>query len=174
MSVKYIAWFVVTAILSSLLHYLTIVYVPRQKMAFIRNRVIKMVGGTNKVLLGPKVTAEVKLVRVNPDMIFSLVPYDLSSGPLLVTTPIPDFYFSLSIYSSNTDNFYVVNGERVTTSNLDFILAKSDFKGADQAEVIRSPSNTGLILLRYFAENVEVCDVFRRQLSVKVLSQKQN
>lgn len=171
MSFNYAAWLIVTSLLSFTLHYLIIVFIPQLKMAFIRRRVIKLSGGVNKVLIGPKVTPEVKLVRVNPDMFFSLIPYDLSRGPVLISTPVPNFYFSLSIYGSNTDNFYVINGTQVTKPNLDFILTKLDFEGNNWAEIVKSPSNTGLILLRYFVDNVESCDVFRNQLRVSLLKQ---
>ena len=108
---------------------------------------------SNRVFHVPKVTAgKLRIVRPSPDLLYSLAVFDLEGGPLRITAPVPGSYVSLSIYASNTDNFYATNDRSLSGPEFDVVLIgpqdpEPDLEGAT---VVRAPGETGVIVLRYF------------------------
>ncbi len=59
----------------------------------------------NEFRFGPMTTAENQtIVRPSPDLSYSLCVFDTSKGPVLVRTePVPNHYWSVSIFDARTD-----------------------------------------------------------------------
>lgn len=69
----------------------------------------------NRFSFPPMTTAANQtIVRPSPDLSYSICPFDLSHGPLLVRIePIPGHYWSVSVFDARTD-VAVVSGDRDT------------------------------------------------------------
>ena len=118
----------------------------------------------NVVFHVPRVTAgKLRIVRPSPDLLYSLAVFDLSGGPVRITAPAPDSYVSLSLYASNTDNFYVTNDRRLDGPGFDVTLVgpEDPEPDVDDSLVVRAPSETGVIVFRYFTGDGSNADEIR-------------
>jgi uncharacterized membrane protein len=89
----------------------------------------------------------------SPDLLYSKCVYDVSAGPVRVTTPVPDGYWSMSVYASNTDLVTVVNDRMLPEHRLDVLLALDGQDAPAAAHVIRVPSAQGVALFRTLVED---------------------
>jgi uncharacterized membrane protein len=84
----------------------------------------------------------------SPDLLYSKCVYDLSAGPLRVTTPVPDGYWSMSVYAENTDLVAVVNDRELAEHRLDAVLALAGQGTPAGVRVIRVPTARGAAFFR--------------------------
>ena len=101
---------------------------------------------------------------------YSICTYDVKYKPLIITTPIPDSYWSISFYSKNTDNYVTLNDLDIENKYLKVYLVgiNSQPKKVSNGMVVVSPSNTGYILIRMFVgngENLQQLKDFQESLS---------
>lgn len=130
---------------------------PRTVMSTIESRIAQGAGGWNTCfhnrVYGPRANAA---NRANPDSIISSMAYDLSDGPVRVSGEIWPRYWSLSLYQQNSDNFFVVNDQDLDRTDFDFILKLASQEVPDgSGEVIVSPTEKGIMLIRRFAANAD-------------------
>lgn len=145
------------ALLAGLLGFwFTLNWIP----GFIMSRAIEQMETSgavvNTALHAPPVTeASRNVVRPSPDILYSICPYDLSRGPLLIQARWPrgGMYASISVYDSRTNNIF-------TLSDRDAIRAPAiwlDRSGAGTvpagAIAVQSPTQTGLVLYRRIIGN---------------------
>jgi uncharacterized membrane protein len=138
-------------------HLATLVAFPRLIMRVATRRIARE-AGVNRFYHAPRPTASFRaVVRPSPDISYSACVYDVSKGPLLITTPVPPSTMSVAAYSSNTTNFFVVNDRQVPTERLELILSgpSADPPEGQGRLVVRSPSRTGLVLIRSVIESDE-------------------
>lgn len=69
-------------------------------------------------------------------------------------------YWSIALYAANSDNFFVVNDRGVGTKPVDLWLVSQQGSAYSRAvpagaQVIVTPSNTGLLLMRVLTGNYE-------------------
>lgn len=91
------------------------------------------------------------IVMPSPDLMYSTCAYDLGKGPLHVTAdPRLQSYWSVALYSSTTDNFFAINDRQSGDKPLSLVLAteQQTVAAAAGAQVVRSPSLRGLLLMR--------------------------
>ncbi len=96
-------------------------------------------------------TAETReVVRPSPDLLYSICFYDVSKTPLQISATVPDTYWSISLFQNNTVNFFVKNDRQVQGKKVNFLLIGKDtsYTNAGNAEVIVSPTDTGVLLFR--------------------------
>ncbi len=93
------------------------------------------------------------VVRPSPDLLYAFCMYDLEQGPVTVTGPVPERYWSMQFYQMNTDNFAGFSNQREqhfrvgTTLQATLIGPNSDPTGYT-GEVVQSPTTRGVMLLR--------------------------
>jgi len=89
-------------------------------------------------------------VRPSPDLLYSICFYDVSKTPLQISATVPDTYWSISLFQNNTVNFFVKNDRQVQGKKVNFLLIGKDtsYTNAGNAEVIVSPTDTGVLLFR--------------------------
>ena len=145
-------WVAATLALAVVIHILFVAAVPHLVMFMASQRILKKSGsGINRLLLAPRVTVNSRdVVKPSPDLLYSLCVYDVSARPLRITAPVPDTYWSISFYQTNTDNFFVLNDRQVETDPVKIVLVGPDMPVPDiaDAEVVVAPSNKGVFLLR--------------------------
>jgi uncharacterized membrane protein len=84
----------------------------------------------------------------SPDLLYSKCVYDVSAGPLRITTPVPDGYWSMSVYAANTDLVAVVNDRELPERRLDVVLALPGQATPGGARMIHVPAAAGAALFR--------------------------
>jgi uncharacterized membrane protein len=97
------------------------------------------------------------LKRPSSDIMYSICTYDVKYKPLIITSSIPDSYWSISFYSNNTDNFVTLNDHDIENNYLKIYLAgvNSEPKKVSNGTVVVSPTDTGYALVRMFVGNGE-------------------
>jgi uncharacterized membrane protein len=147
----WIGWAALTLALAGAVHVGTVVAVPRLLMALVQHGTA---GGINRIHHGGRVTAASReVVRPSPDLLYSLCPYDLSTGPLRVTAVVPPTYFSISAFAANTDNFFVINDAQLRKTGagrIELVLTdgSSAYTPRGAERVVRSPTTEGVVLFR--------------------------
>ncbi len=128
---------------------------PRLMMGAAIERMSK-VTGFNAWRLSDRVTAQSRqIVRPSPDFAYSACVYDLSQGPVRISTEPWEHYWSLSLYADNTDNFFVID-DREARYGAEITLVRSGRAHAEDSEhVIESPSQRGIALIRRLAPSPE-------------------
>lgn len=97
------------------------------------------------------------LKRPSSDIMYSICTYDVKYKPLIITSSIPNSYWSISFYSDNTDNFVTLNDHDIENNYLKIYLAgvNSEPKKVSNGTVVVSPTDTGYALVRMFVGNGE-------------------
>ena len=125
-------------------------------------RIAQTMNMQNQAAFPPAVTAASRtVVMPSPDMLYSVCVYDVSSGPVRVTAnPALSSYWSVALYSSNSDNFFVVNDRTAGAKPVDLWLVPErgslDAKPVPtESQVVVSPSQRGFLLMRVLTGDYE-------------------
>jgi uncharacterized membrane protein len=121
---------------------------------------IKLMAGAEKRLLSIRTTGpntfhhgrapshkSRQIVMPSPDLVYSSCVYDLAKGDLVISGKLPPdgYYWSLSLYAHNTDNYFVLNDRELPARSFSITLRA---KGRGKAGDIKSPTRTGIALIR--------------------------
>ena len=109
----------------------------------------------------------------SPDLLYSKCVYDVSAGPVRVTTPVPDAYWSMSVYAENTDLVAVVNDRELPERRLDVALALAGQETPPGLRVIRVPAARGAAFFRTLVSEPAqeaALDALRREGSCEPVS----
>ena len=109
--------------------------------------------------------------KPNPDFIYTLIPYDLKKGNLIVSAPVPsdDRYWSIHAHNRNTDAFYKITNTEIDGDYFKFLVTR-DRNLNPELPVAYASSNKGLILFRLAMKNFNeysILDEFRRSTNRK-------
>lgn len=110
------------------------------------------------------------IVAPNPDLLYAVCLIDLRKGPVLVSVdPQLDSYWSIALYASNSDNYFVQNDQAAGGKPVSLWLTAGAQKAAPAgAQVIVSPSDTALLLMRVLVDGAgkdfEKLDAARKTL----------
>lgn len=146
------------ALAAGLGHIGTVMATPYLLMKVAMQRLSEDGQRINSFAFGPRTTqASRNVVRPSPDLAYASCVYDLSGGPLQVTAaPSPDQgYLSLSVFAVNSDNIAAFDTGDYP-AGISFVLARAGQAVPAGAKVVRSPSNTGIILDRRLAPTAEL------------------
>jgi len=102
----------------------------------------------------------------SPDLLYSKCLYDVSNGPVRITTPLPAGYWSMSVYAANTDFVTVVNDRDLPERRLDVALALRGQVTPAGVRVIEVPTARGVALFRALVSDPAdepALDALRRQ-----------
>jgi uncharacterized membrane protein len=111
-------------------------------------------GGYNKLVVSPVPDETARsVVRPSPDLLYASCIYNLEQGPLLINAQVPERYWSMQFYQMNTDNYAGITNQRDERhrvgSMVQVTLIGADEDPANyQGEVIQSPTERGIVLLR--------------------------
>ena len=139
-------------------HALTVWAVPR----LIMDRIITL-GSTDSVmersngvsLPPPTDHTQRRIVMPSPDLLYATCFFDVSESPARVTlqTDYPR-YWSIALYASTSDNFFVVNDRGVRDGRVDLtIVGPHQSSGIspqknDRSQQVTSPTDRGMLLMR--------------------------
>ncbi|WP_417494771.1 DUF1254 domain-containing protein [Maricaulis sp.] len=139
---------------------------------FIMSRTMERIldGGAplNGVTHVPPVTETSRgVVRPSPDILYSVCPFDLSDGPLLIQAQWPQSgsYASISLYDAHTNNIFTLSDRDQGRAAAIWLDQAGTTTAPAGAIPVESPSETGLVLYRRIVEDpsgLEVADAGRR------------
>ena len=106
-----------------------------------------------------------RVVMPNPDLLYGLCLLDLERGPMIVRAdPKLSTYWSIALYSSNSDQFFVLNDREAGQRPVELRISAT----ADQPESIVSPTKKVLLLMRVLvpdrAHGIEALEAARSSL----------
>jgi len=147
-------WALAALAIGGAVHVATIHAIPR----FIMARALARFGEPNMVRVGSQPTAASRgVVRPSPDILYGACAFDLRSGPLHVTAPVPHTaYWSVSSFDSATNNFFVLDDQQISGGTADFFLVRPSQRVPDAGRghlIVTAPTRRGLILFRAVIDN---------------------
>lgn len=172
-------WFyrVLTLLVTALLVHLVAVWAaPRLIMQMLMHGPIaKTMNMQNQAAFAPPVTAQSRqVVMPSPDMLYSVCAFDVSDGPVRVlANPQLPSYWSIALYASNSDNFFVVNDRNAAGKAVDLWLVSEGPNPHGKpvpagSTVVVTPSTQGFLLMRVlaadYAAEKDVLEPARRTL----------
>ena len=166
---RFLYWGTATVLLAAVVHLFVVIFVPGvdtgQKMAQ-----LEAAGEVNKLHRIAVMGAGAPLLtEPSPDLAYAFCKYDITERPLLVQGAIPPSYWSVSIYSETGDNFYTLNDRQAGVERIGLMLvnAAETFEDEDRPEntiIVRTPTQTGLILFRAFVPDRSQSGLIERHL----------
>ncbi len=169
-------WLIATTLLALVVHLFVVIFVPGvdtgQKMAQLAaSGDINTLHSFRRTSSGSPL-----LTEPNPDLVYAYCKFDVSSGPLLVQTPVPQNYWSVSVYTETAENIYTLNDMQAGVPNVRLLIVQdaelrryttADETGARtiDAIVVGTPSDTGLVLVRAFAGEASVRPAAEAQIA---------
>ncbi|MBK8316247.1 MAG: DUF1254 domain-containing protein [Acidobacteria bacterium] len=171
---KLIPWLFFTLILAVGLHLFGMWYLPNYLTKKTVDGIYKRRGSwlVNQIGYGGlRFAGTDTVVRDNPDTVTSFAVYDVSEKPMRVRCVIPDRdnYWSLSLFAWNTDNYFVVNDRTAKSKDFELVIVKSGskYQNQGQEEIVVSPSEKGIFLIRMIVTNRDDKDEIARLAEVQ-------
>lgn len=148
---RWFKWIAFVAVVALAVHYAAVAYLPNVIMW--RVTAAMAAKGPNTITHGDRPTAASRaVVKPSPDLFYSYCAYDVSRVPLKITTAAPtDTYWSVALYASNTDNFFVLNDGQAKGQPATIVLVGQGQVVPPQPEgtvVVSAPTAKGIVLLR--------------------------
>jgi uncharacterized membrane protein len=134
---------------AAIIHVGAVWLIPRAIVAYARH-VMTNLAGVNGIRHASLPGADWHSVPMpSPDQLYSACAYDVSSHPLVVTADVPDSYWSVSAFASNTDNFFVLDDRGVPSHHARVVFTNREgYRDTAGGTVVRTPTDTGVILFR--------------------------
>jgi uncharacterized membrane protein len=157
---RWLLWGIAGLLLGGIVHIATVLYLPRTATQDAYARVAAIAPVNLVVPLPAPTPAKSILPLMDPAFASAVCRYDLTEGPLKLTTPVSPAYTSVSFYSNKDVSYYAINDRAAgrRTIELDLMTAAQRAQLPDDEEVaaadrliVESPSLTGLIVLRALA-----------------------
>jgi len=157
--------------IAAVVHLAAVWAVPRVIMRVLSNGLDA--GGA--VMLPPMTDATSRrVVMPSPDLLYALCAYDVSDAPMRIQAdPKAPGYWSIALYASNSDNYFVLNDRRSEGRPVDLLLTgpgtdASAVAVPDGATRVSSPTSHGVLLMRVlvadYATQREQVEAARRTL----------
>jgi uncharacterized membrane protein len=129
-------------------------------------------GPENQFAFSPMTTAENQtIVRPSPDLAYAACAFDVSKGPVLVDVqPVPDHYWSVSIFDARTDVAAVRSDRDTKGAPARLALIKQGQTVPAGYEPVRVGYDRGLVLIRILvapASTFPTIDAIRRKSTCK-------
>jgi len=151
-------WFTAALLLGIAVHLAYVLFVPRQQMEAKMGQFSALAGVNKLAVLTPEAVDRV-LPEADPALAYAVCVFDLSGGPVTVKAKIPRGYWLVSLYAPNGDGFYSLNSRQAGVRRLDLVISNrtnaadkragpAPQAGTENRVTVRSPSASGLVLLR--------------------------
>ena len=164
---RWIAKIIAFLVLAVGFHLTTIFLYPYGIMLALSEKRAKAGREVNRFYHASRMTSASRdVVRPSPDLLYSLAAFDVSKAPLKISAQVPDTYWSLSFYATNTDNFFVVNDRELDSKKAEFLLVgpKTPVPESGDAKVVVAPTERGAVLIRMLiTDENRVNDLIRLQ-----------
>jgi uncharacterized membrane protein len=131
-------------------------------------------GPENRFAFGQMATADNQpIVRPSPDLSYSTCVYNLADGPVLIDVePVPEHYWSVSIFDARTDVAAVRSDRDTGGKPARLALVKAGQKAPAGYEPVRLEHDRGIALIRILladAGEFPAIDATRRKSTCRAL-----
>ena len=158
-------WASATLLLAAIVHLSVVLFAP---MVDVGKRIAQFetAASPNTLQLISNETDRGRLmVEPSPDISYAFCRFDIAARPLMINAPIPESYWSVSIYSDTGENLYTINDAQTGARQLQLMVARegdvsarqgSELSGGEILDVpaetiiFPSPVSTGLVIIRGF------------------------
>lgn len=165
---NFLKWSVFTLVVAAIVHIAVVQFLPNIAMSRLASR-LEGDRPLNQMRYPPRPNEDARVVvRPSPDLIYSICPYDVAEGPIRLTSPVPNSYWSLSAFANDTENYLVINDKQTGNEFVDLILMAPGqvFENPDLLPTIEAKTEQGIILTRTLitsAEDFGALDAQRRE-----------
>ncbi|MEO8606158.1 MAG: DUF1254 domain-containing protein [bacterium] len=146
-----VRWLIVTAVLAVAVLVVAVRALPYAIMAM-ATRGAAARGEWNHAYNPPLATAAARsIVRPSPDLAYTSCAFDVVDKGLAIDAPLGGAdYASLSMFASNTDNFFVLNDRAAGSAPVQLLLVGPRTPAVEAAgrTVVHAPSDRGMVLVR--------------------------
>jgi uncharacterized membrane protein len=167
-------WILGALLLGGIVHLSTVLAMPQAATQDAYSRLAQQTP-VNAVVALPAPSANGAIMPfMDPAFAVAVCRYDLSKGPLKLSTPLSQAYTSVTFYTRNSVAYYAINDRAAgrRTIELDLMTPEQhaevpeeeDVTAADRL-IIESPTTMGLIVLRALAPEPGLMTMARRALA---------
>ena len=130
-------------------------------------------GRANVFAFGPMATADRQpIVRPSPDLVYASCVFDLSQGVLLVDVePVPDAYWSVSVFDARTDVAAVRSDRDTGGKPARLALMRGTEKAPAGYDSVRLGYDKGIVLIRILLSDpsqYDGVDAIRRKARCRI------
>ncbi len=130
----------------------TIENLPLELMQKEWDQYAEAAGGANRWAFPPIATADNNpTVKMSPDVLYTILSYDVSEGPLRLSVPVSrDPFWSLTLFQANTDNVFGIDDREVEGDTYELIILgpNQSTPAVEIATAVASPTETGIAIIR--------------------------
>lgn len=112
----------VTVVLAAALHILTVLAIPHFATRDAWSRITAIAEPAGITLLPRPLPGDEPLPGLDPSIVYGVCLYDLNDGPLAISAPMPDHYWSVAFHTRDGLIYYAVNDEAATARRFDIEL----------------------------------------------------
>jgi uncharacterized membrane protein len=172
---SWIGWIAATLVIAVGVHVASMRYLPH----FIMRVALAHMGTPNAIHHGRRAEASSHgVVRPSPDLLYSVCPFDLAKGPLLVTAPVPaGTYWSVSVFDADTNNIFALNDRQAKEKRVSILVSPppGPYVPPANTTLVVSPTARGLVLFRTLIDSEKDfarIDRMRREATCALLNKR--
>ncbi len=167
-------WFFGAILLGGIVHLTTVLAMPRAATQDAYSRLAALTPVNAVVPLAAPTPQAAIMPFMDPAFAAAVCRYDLTDGPLKLTSPISQAYTSITFYTRTSVAYNAINDRAAGRRSIELDLMtpeqhaqvpeEEDVTAADRL-IIESPTKTGLIVLRALAPEPALMATARRTLA---------
>lgn len=163
-------WLGVTVMLTLTVHVVAVLIVPRLEVENPWTQRLANLPITDAVVLPDPAPGAQSYELMDPFFIYAMCRFDVSEGPLTVSVPEPDTYWSLAFYDDDRTNFYAINDRSAGNSASGvFVMLPEQVPGfwallpagAAPPLVIEATQGGGVAILRILVDHPTKRETYR-------------
>jgi uncharacterized membrane protein len=142
-----------TLAVAAVVHVAVVALVPIAVASVFMSRLAATYGVNNVVATALPTDKARNVVKPSPDLLYAACVYDISAGPVHVLIDAPAGYWSLSLFSRNTDNYFKLGGVDVKSGRAELVVGSANAAAQAQrdfpdAKFVAAPGASGVMLAR--------------------------
>jgi uncharacterized membrane protein len=142
-----------TLAVAAVVHVAVVRLVPIAVASVFMSRVTAAHGVNHVVATALPTDKARSVVKPSPDLLYAACVYDISAGPVYVLIDPPAGYWSLSLFSRNTDNYFTLDGVDVSGGRAELVIGSTEAAAQAQrdfpnATFVAAPGARGVMLAR--------------------------
>jgi uncharacterized membrane protein len=168
--IRLVLWLLAGVVLGGIVHLASVLALPRTATQDAYSRLAPITPVNAVAALPMPSPDDAVLPFMDPAFAVAVCRYDLSDGPIKVTTPVGQAYTSLSFYTRFGVAYYAINdraaGRRVIELELMTAVQRSQLPEDEEVTaadrlIVESPTLTGLVVLRALSPEPSATPVVR-------------
>lgn len=153
-------WIAVPAaiLLAGIIHVAAVLGMPRLAPSNAWER-LSALSETNEILVLPAATPKHQsLPLMAPDVRYAVCRFDITEGPVRLSTPILEDFWIIAFYTADGQNFYTISGAELKRERIEFVISTqqeaifevgaSILDDIDDLVVVASPERMGIAVIR--------------------------